>query len=58
MEKEVMNMEKLLKEAKKLGIKVTKDVKEDELLKLIEERKKEIQKQNDDATITNSMLMW
>ena len=58
MEKEVMNMEKLLEEAKKLGIKVTEDMKEDELLKLIEERKKEIQKQNDDATITNSMLMW
>lgn len=51
-------MEKLLKEAKKLGIEVTEDMREDELLKLIEERKKEIQKQNDDATITNSMLMW
>lgn len=50
-------MEKLLKEAKKLGINVTEDIGEDELLKLIEKRKKEIQKQNDDSVIINSMLM-
>ena len=50
-------MEELLKEAKKLGIEVTEEIEEDELLKLIEERKKEIQKQNDDSVIINSMLM-
>lgn len=50
-------MEKLLKEAKKLGINVTEDIGEDELLKLIDKRKREIQKQNDDSVIINSMLM-
>lgn len=50
-------MEKLLKEAKKLGINATEDIGEDELLKLIDKRKKEIQKQNDDSVIINSMLM-
>lgn len=50
-------MEELLKQAKKLNIKVTDKMTEDEIKKLIEEKQKEIQKQNDDSVIINSMLM-
>lgn len=50
-------MEELLKQAKKLNIKVTEKVTEKEIKKLIEKRQQEIQKQNDDSVIINSMLM-
>ena len=43
---------------KKIGIDVPNDITKEELIKLIQEKQEEIQKQNDDATIINSMLMW
>lgn len=52
----------LLELAKNLGIHVKDGMNEEELLKLIKEKKdekeKEIQKQNDEAAIINSILMW
>lgn len=50
-------MEELLKQAKKLNIKVTEKMTGKEIRKLIEKRQQEIQKQNDDSVIINSMLM-
>ena len=50
-------MEELLKQAKKLHIKVTEEMTETEIKRLIEEKQKEIQKQNDDSVIINSMMM-
>lgn len=53
-----MNIDELKELAKKIGIDVPNDITKEELIELIQERQEEIQKQNDDTTIINSMLMW
>lgn len=53
-----MNIDELQELAKKIGIDVPNDITKEELIELIQERQEEIQKQNDDTTIINSMLMW
>lgn len=52
-----MNTEKLKALAKQLGIDVPDDVSKEKLTELIQDRQKEIQKQNDESVIINSMLM-
>ena len=52
-----MNIDELKELAKKLGIEVSNDITKEELIKLIQEKKEEIQKQNDESVIINSMLM-
>lgn len=43
--------------AKKLGIDIPDDITKEELIELIQKRQEEIQKQNDESVIINSMLM-
>lgn len=50
------NMKKLLEQAKKLGIKFDDDIEEDALKKLIEEKEKEIEKQNNDVDFIKKEL--
>lgn len=52
-----MDIEELKKIAKKLGIDVPDNIKKEELIELIQEGQEEIQKQNDESVIINSMLI-
>ena len=52
-----MSLEELKELAKKLGIDVPDNIKKEELIELIQEGQEEIQKQNDDSVIINSMLI-
>lgn len=52
-----MNIEELKELAKKLEINIPDDIEKEELIELIQEKQEEIQKQNDESVIINSMLM-
>lgn len=52
-----MNIDELKELAKKLGIDIPDDITNEELIELIQERQEEIQKQNDESVIINSMLI-
>ena len=52
-----MNIDELKELAKKLGIDIPDDIEKEELIELIQEKQEEIQKQNDESVIINSMLM-
>lgn len=52
-----MNIDELKEFAKKLGIDIPDDITKEELIELIQERQEEIQKQNDESVIINSILM-
>ena len=52
-----MDIEELKELAKKLGIDVPDNIKKEELIELIQEGQEEIQRQNDESVIINSMLM-
>ncbi len=52
-----MNIDELKELAKKLGLDIPDDITKEELIELIQERQEEIQKQNDESVIINSMLI-
>ena len=52
-----MSIDELKEFAQKIGINVPDDITKEELIKIIQERQEEIQKQNDESVIINSMLM-